>query len=63
MVSMCPKTLENWYFGSLYIETIGFRRPAHKKGFFILWDTLMLLSIQDMVLSLASRSKGKIWDL
>ena len=35
------KNSENWYLGSSYIETIGFRRPAHKKGFFILWDTLM----------------------
>ena len=34
------KKSENWYLGSLYIETIGFRRPAHKKGFFILRNTL-----------------------
>ena len=29
------KKSENWYLGSSYIETIGFRRPAHKKGLFI----------------------------
>ena len=29
------KNSENWYLGSSYIETIGFRRPAHKKGLFI----------------------------
>ena len=34
------KNSENWYLGSSYIETIGLRRPAHKKGFFIKWDTL-----------------------
>ena len=29
------QNFENWYLGSSYIETIGFRRPAHKKGLFI----------------------------
>ena len=32
----------NWYLGSLYIETIGFRRSAQKKGFFILRNTLVV---------------------
>ena len=35
------KNSENWYLGSSYTETIGFRRPAHKKGFFIFRNTLM----------------------
>ena len=34
------KKSENWYLGSSYIETIGFRRPARKKVFFILRNTL-----------------------
>ena len=37
------KNSENWYLGSSYIETIGFRRPAHKKGFFILRNTLVFI--------------------
>ena len=44
MVIRCPK-LEYWYLGSLYIETIGFQRPAHKKRFFILWYTLIYIDI------------------
>ena len=35
------KKSENWYLSSSYTETIGFRRPAHKKGFFILRNTLL----------------------
>ena len=35
------KKSENWYLGSLYIEKIGFRRPAHKKVFFIFRNTLL----------------------
>ena len=31
----------NWYLGSLYIETIGFRRSADENGFFILRNTLL----------------------
>ena len=35
------KNSENWYLGSSHIETIGFRRPAHKKRFFILRNILV----------------------
>ena len=39
MVSMCPKKL---VFGLLiHIETMGYQRPAHKKRFFILRNTLL----------------------
>ena len=30
-----------------YIGTIGFRRPAHKKGFFILWYTLLHMKMHN----------------
>ena len=39
------KNSENWYMGSSYIETIGFWRPAHKKGLFILRNTLFCTKI------------------
>ena len=39
------KISENWYLGSSYIETIGCRRPAHKKGFFILRNTLIFMLV------------------
>ena len=35
------KKIAIWYLGSLYIKTIGFWRPAHKKGFCILRNTLL----------------------
>ena len=47
MVSMCPKTL-NWYLGSSYMETIGFQRPAQKKGLFILRNTLFALKYKSI---------------
>ena len=38
------KNSEKLIFGLLiYIETIGFRRTAHKKGFFILRNTLVFI--------------------
>ena len=51
--SQCvSKKSENWYWGSSYIETIGFRRPAHNKGLFILRNTLMLMVVLMEVLIL-----------
>ena len=41
MVSLRDKTLQIGIWAPNTIGTIGFRRPAHKKGFFILRNTLL----------------------
>ena len=43
------KKSENWYLGSSYVETIGFRRPALKKGFFILRNTLIYTDTTEQI--------------
>ena len=39
-------------------ETIGFRRPAHKKGFFILWYTLVFRSLCRRCCALVEKFTG-----